>query len=153
VSSDDVVLDSLPVAMLRARLEHCCGSARWVEAMLQRRPFGTADAVRAAADAAFAALAPDDWRAAFAAADAQVVAAADEGTRAAAELTLRLYRERYGYPFVVAGRRLAADELLMRVRIRLGNDEESEFGAAREEQRRLTRQRLDELLDSGAQSA
>jgi 2-oxo-4-hydroxy-4-carboxy-5-ureidoimidazoline decarboxylase len=49
----------------RARLSACCGSSTWVERMMQRRPFGSTDALLAAARDEWFALAEDDWREAF----------------------------------------------------------------------------------------
>src|SRR5687768_17210544 len=49
----------------RALLTACCGSSRWVEAMLRRRPFSSQDAALAAARHEWFRLSPDDWREAF----------------------------------------------------------------------------------------
>jgi len=49
----------------RARLSACCGSSTWVERMMQRRPFGSTEALLAAARAEWFALDEDDWREAF----------------------------------------------------------------------------------------
>src|SRR5258708_24653777 len=49
----------------RALLFRCCGSTRWVELMLERRPFGSADALFDAARFIWQSLGPDDWKEAF----------------------------------------------------------------------------------------
>jgi len=49
----------------RRRLSASCGSSTWVERMMQRRPFGSTDALLAAARDEWFALGEDDWREAF----------------------------------------------------------------------------------------
>jgi 2-oxo-4-hydroxy-4-carboxy-5-ureidoimidazoline decarboxylase len=46
-------------------LARCCGAHRWVEGMLQRRPFASAAALQSAARETWEALSPTDWREAF----------------------------------------------------------------------------------------
>jgi 2-oxo-4-hydroxy-4-carboxy-5-ureidoimidazoline decarboxylase len=145
------LLSSLPQDELASRLRECCGSDRWVDAVAARSPFADEAALLAAADEAFASLEPQDWQQALQAiAEPGVAADADAGTRAAAELGLRLYRERFGQPFVIATERMTAEELLMRIRIRLANDAEAELRAAGDELRRLSRSALERLLERGA---
>jgi 2-oxo-4-hydroxy-4-carboxy-5-ureidoimidazoline decarboxylase len=153
-SSGAGMLTTLPDDMLAAALHDCCAIDRWVDEVLARRPFHDDAAVTAAADEAFAALTREDWQQGLAAAGALVVPADGEaGTRAAAELALRLYRERFGYVFVSGAPHLVADELLMRIRIRLGHDEEAELRTACAELRRRARARLARLLSRGAPPA
>ena len=59
-------LDRAPHAEAAEVLRACCGSTRWVERMLDRRPFGSQDALLSAARAVWLDLSPDDWREAFA---------------------------------------------------------------------------------------
>jgi 2-oxo-4-hydroxy-4-carboxy-5-ureidoimidazoline decarboxylase len=154
VTSGSAGMVTLPDDLLAAALHDCCAIDRWVEEVLARRPFRDDAAVLAAADEAFAVLAPEDWRQGLAVAGASVVPAGGEaGTRAAAELALRLYRERFGYVFISGAPHMAADELLMRIRIRLGNDEETELRTACDELRRGARARLSRLLSRGAPPA
>ena len=58
-------LNALPPDRAADVLRACCGSSRWVDAMVARRPFASIDDVLAAADVAWAPLGPDDWREAF----------------------------------------------------------------------------------------
>ena len=58
--------DAMPAAPAAELLRACCGAARWVEAMVARRPFGSHGAVLAAAEQVWWSLAPDDWCEAFA---------------------------------------------------------------------------------------
>jgi 2-oxo-4-hydroxy-4-carboxy-5-ureidoimidazoline decarboxylase len=148
------MLCALPDADLAAALRGCCGMEQWVDRVMARRPFTDDAAVLAAADAAFAGLDLQQWRQGFAAAgDPAVPADGEPGTRAAAELALQLYGERFGHPFVSAARPMDADELLMRIRIRLGNDARAELRTAAAELRRLARTRLERLLQGGAHPA
>jgi 2-oxo-4-hydroxy-4-carboxy--5-ureidoimidazoline (OHCU) decarboxylase len=144
------VLNSLSDSALRSELLECCGSSVWAREVAARRPFNDAQDVLSAADAAWSAMDDYDWREAFDALGEQPSADGDEGTRNAANVALTLYRQRFGLPFVSAARNSMADELLMRVRIRLGNDAATEWKLACDEQRRATRLRLNRLLTGDA---
>src|SRR6476661_5124564 len=60
------LLNDWPEAHARAALTRCNGSRRWVQAMLDRRPFASTDAVYAASQAVWDALGRDDYLEAFA---------------------------------------------------------------------------------------
>src|SRR5262245_30990743 len=60
-------LNAQPPDDARAALLRCCGSRRWADAMLARRPYAPAAGLFAAADEGWAGLARDDWLEAFAA--------------------------------------------------------------------------------------
>jgi OHCU decarboxylase len=75
------------------------------------------------------------------------------GTRGAASDTLaeladlnRRYAERFGHVFLVCATGRTAAEMLGIGRKRLGNDPETELAIAAEEQRKITRLRLEKLL-------
>ncbi len=61
-----LALNALPSDEARKTLTRCCGSARWVEAMLGRRPFASSAALHAAAEAIWAGLERQDFLEAFA---------------------------------------------------------------------------------------
>lgn len=130
---------------LEGLLLRASGSARFAEIVTARRPFADLDALLAAADAAWNELDDAGWADALVANADDVVPEGPEETRRAVMVALRLYRERFGIPFVAAVRSPAVDELLMRIRIRLGNDADAELHAAREELRRMTRRRLEAI--------
>jgi 2-oxo-4-hydroxy-4-carboxy-5-ureidoimidazoline decarboxylase len=142
-------LNTLPLEELAAELEACCGSRRWVREVLARRPFRDRDALLAAVDAAWRMLDGAEWRIAHEAVGDQVVPQTDDGTRAAIDVALDLYRERFGHRCIVAHEDLTAEELLMRIRIRLGHEVLAETRKSRAEQRQITRRRLERLLDRG----
>jgi 2-oxo-4-hydroxy-4-carboxy-5-ureidoimidazoline decarboxylase len=142
-------LNEMSAADLAAVLSKCCGSTQWVAEMVRRRPYESDRALRDAADAAWRGVDDDDLRGALTAVATTVPLVGDEGTRAAAELALRLYRHRFGYRFLTHTDTPTADELLMLIRIRLGHDESAELRRSRVEFSRLTRQRLEQLLAEG----
>jgi 2-oxo-4-hydroxy-4-carboxy-5-ureidoimidazoline decarboxylase len=78
--------------------------------------------------------------------------AGDDDALEAARLALRLYESRFGYAYVSSIPTPTAEELLMRVRIRLGNEPEPENKAAREHFRRLVQARLQQLSTADATS-
>ena len=161
-------LDAMPAAPAAELLRACCGSARWVEAMVARRPFGSRGAVLAAAEQLWWSLTPDDWREAFAhhprigerqggAAQSERAAAWSAGEQAGvaeAPATVhdqlaaanRAYEARFGRIYIVCASGRSAEELLAVARARLDNDPASELRVAAEEQRQITRLRLEKLL-------
>ena len=58
----------------------------------------------------------------------------------------RRYPERFGYVFLVCATGKSADEMLALGRQRLDNDPETELAITAEEQRKITRLRLEKLL-------
>jgi len=151
----------------RQQLYRCCASRRWVAAMAAGRPYGDDDAVLAAADRVWWALAPDDWREAFAAhprigdraatdprhastrdwsrAEQAGTAAADAATLAALAEGNRLYAERFGHVFLIAAAGRTAEEMLVALRRRLRNDPDTELREAAAEHATITRLRLERL--------
>jgi 2-oxo-4-hydroxy-4-carboxy-5-ureidoimidazoline decarboxylase len=145
-------------------LRTCCGSTRWVERMLARRPFGSPEGLLAAARDEWFALAPADWREAFSqhpkigdrqtlrrrfAATRHLAEKEQAGVNAASEETLaaladgnQAYEAKFGYIFIVCAAGRSADEMLAMLRARLANDPSAEIRIAAEEQARITELRL-----------
>jgi allantoicase len=162
-------LDTLLPSAAEAELRACCASTRWVRAMLARRPFHSVSALFAAADEAWSSTGPDDWHEAFRAhprigeSRAQAAQSAtaqgwssqeQSGTRNATEATRaalveinRAYEARFGFIYIVCATGKSADELLAIARARLDNDPESELRTAAAEQHKITRLRLEKLLE------
>jgi OHCU decarboxylase len=136
--------------------------------MVRSRPFVTPPDVFAKADAAAGALKSDDWLEAFrhhprigeriaereqsdaarawsGREQAQVQAAGAEAA-AAFEQANREYERRFGHVFIVAAAGRSAGDLLGTLRSRLSNDAASELQTAAAEQRKITRQRLEQVL-------
>jgi 2-oxo-4-hydroxy-4-carboxy-5-ureidoimidazoline decarboxylase len=146
----------------------CCGASRWVMGMVSSMPFSSREAVVIAADAVWAKLGPDDWREAFAhhprigerprvakqgtqaaqwSADEQEdVSTADVAVRAELEAVNREYEARFGFIYIVCATGRSAEELLAFARERMQNSLETELRVAAEEQRTITKLRVEKLL-------
>lgn len=142
-------LCSLPRDRLRTALLQCGLTPGTADAVLLHQPFADDTALCTAVDAAVIQLADAELKDALAAEPAPSVQSSNADVREATLLALQLYRDRFGYPYVSSINAPTADELLMRVRIRLGNEPEPESRAAREHLRRLVRSRIQPLLDAG----
>jgi 2-oxo-4-hydroxy-4-carboxy-5-ureidoimidazoline decarboxylase len=156
------VLNALPASAARAALTRCCGSGRWVAGMMGRRPWASATALYADAEATWADLGHDDFLEAFAhhprigarpdQADeawarqeqARVGDADDETRRSLIDANER-YLRRFGYIFIVCATGKSAAEMLGLLEARLGNDPARELALAASEQARITRLRLEKL--------
>lgn len=162
-------LNALPPEEAEARLLSCCGSLEWARRVAAARPFRSEEELAEAADRIWRGLSKADWLEAFAAhpkigssataGPGQSRAWSDEeqrGTDGASSETLaglatanRDYQGRFGHVFIVCASGRTADEMLSLARERLGNDPESELAVAAEEQRKITRLRLEKLLAPG----
>jgi allantoicase len=158
-------LNSLPAAQARQVLATCCAARAWVERMTAGRPYAELDGLLGAGERAIGKLDRDDLAEALSAhprigqraagssteavwsrqeqaaagdADAEVRAALQEGNRA--------YEERFGHVFLISATGRSAEELLAALRERLANDPDTEWGVVAEELRRITRLRLERLL-------
>lgn len=163
-------LNQLSRKDLMERLRDCCGSSRWVVEMAERKPYRNEEAYYDAGERAADAMGPDDWREAFsqhprlgdveslrerfgeragdwsegeqsglAGADDEVLERLAEGNEA--------YEERFGHRFVFCATEQTAEDMLAALNTRLGNTPALEIEAAAEEQRKITRLRLEKLLD------
>jgi 2-oxo-4-hydroxy-4-carboxy-5-ureidoimidazoline decarboxylase len=161
-------LDAFPAAHAAELLAACCGAPRWVSSMIARRPFETLDALLAAADDIWWSLDQHDWREAFArhprigeaesappdgererswaSGEQAGVGTAQESVRSALVEANRDYERRFGYIYIVCATGRSADEMLALARGRLHNAPKIELRVAAEEQRKITRLRLEKLL-------
>lgn len=73
----------------------------------------------------------------------------DGDVRAELAAANREYEQRFGYIYIVFASGKSAEEMLALARERLRNDPDVELRAAAEEQRKITRLRLEKLLDKG----
>ena len=159
-------LDEAAASDARVWLRRCCGSTRWVDGMLARRPFGSNVALLGAARVVWNALDQDDWREAFAhhprsasvttrgrarrhagvVASEQVgVADAQPDIRSALDAGNREYALKFGYIFIVCATGRSAESMLADLRRRLQNDSATEIQIAAEEQAQITALRLQAL--------
>ena len=142
-----------------AELLSCCGSAEWARRLADRRPFADTVSAIAEAEAIWAGLSEGDLLEAFAAhpriggAAAPREAEEQAGVRRASRETRealadgnRRYEAKFGFVFLMCATGKTADEMLAALEWRLGNDRETELEIAAEEQRMITRLRLEKLL-------
>jgi OHCU decarboxylase len=161
-------LNALPPEQAKAEFLKCCGSKVWAHALSEARPFNDADALRHKADSVWWSLTEKDWLEAFRAhpkiGEQKAAAAQSEQARswsaheqsgihdAATETKKALaagnqqYEERFGFIFIVCATGKTSAEMLALLNSRLQNDPETELRAAAEEQRKITRLRLEKLL-------
>jgi len=147
----------------------CCGSRRWAQSMTSARPFISLDDLVERADSVWWSLSEQDWLEAFrahpkigerkaaahqseqarnwsAAEQSQTSGAAAEVMSALAEGN-REYEQRFGFIYIVCATGKSPEEMLTILKARLQNDAETELRNAAEEQRRITRLRLEKLLN------
>jgi 2-oxo-4-hydroxy-4-carboxy-5-ureidoimidazoline decarboxylase len=157
-------IDSAPSADAAHMLRSCCGAARWVDGMMARRPFGSQDALLAAARDVWSGLSADDWREAFAHhprigdrdalarrfpdthdRSAREQSGVDGASRDVLDALVSAndeYVDRFGYIFIVRAAGRTADQMLAILRQRLQNDPETEIRIAAAEQLQITLRRL-----------
>ncbi|MEP7027890.1 MAG: 2-oxo-4-hydroxy-4-carboxy-5-ureidoimidazoline decarboxylase, partial [Candidatus Eisenbacteria bacterium] len=161
-------LDALVPAEAEAAFLACLGARRFAHEVVAARPFGGEPALAAAIERAMAALGDDDWKEAFAAhprigekphggshaaqhwarEEQAGVAAIPEAVRRALEDGNRAYEARFGWIYLVCATGRSAEEMLAALEARMHNDPAAEFRVAVEEQKKITRLRLEKLLRS-----
>lgn len=159
----------LPVDQLKEELTRCCGSSAWVHRMLTHIPIEDFVDLLEDTEIEWWNCSEQDWMEAFAAhpkiGDVESLAkkfnsteawASDEQKKvqSASEETLhalaaanKLYKERFGFIFIVCATGKSAEEILGLLYSRLENDPADEIKIAAEEQNSITKIRLQKLLD------
>ena len=155
-------------AQAQKALLDCCGSKKWAARMLAQMPFPSADRLLEAADKTWAELDRKDWLEAFGhhpaiggkkAKQKQSAAArrwsareqsmAQKAPRETLELLTtanRAYQAAFGHVFLVCATGKTSEEILQNLQQRLSHDPDLELRIAAEEQRKITRLRLEKLL-------
>jgi allantoicase len=142
------------------RVLPCCGSRAWAAGLREARPFGNFEGLLQSSDDVWTALPAEDRTEAFAAhprigeRSASAWEAGEQAGAAAASEDLigrledgnRAYEERFGHVFLINATGRGADEMLAELERRLGNDAEAELDEASEQQRQITRLRLEKLV-------
>jgi OHCU decarboxylase len=161
-------LNSLSNGEAAAELLKCCGSARWAREMTNARPFADVDRLLGEAESIWWSLSEQDWLEAFRAhpkigeqkaaavqsAQAQTWSAQEQSgvANAAAETKAELaarnqeYEKRFGFIFIVCATGKTSAEMLAILTERLANDRKTELRIAAEEQRKITRLRIEKML-------
>lgn len=143
-----------------AGLKACCASSRWVAQMAEAAPFSHVGAMMRAADRIWWSLERDDWLEAFAAhpkiganeadgwAGGEQAEVAGAGAAILDELAdlNRAYDDRYGFIYIVCATGKSAPEMLDILRDRMTHDPDEELRIAADEQRKITRIRLEKWL-------
>jgi len=157
-------LDAATDDVARAMLTRACGSTRWVDRMMARRPFGRDQKMLTAARVEWFALSESDWLEAFshhprigdrAALEARFPKTHDLSAKeqsgisiAGADVLTALtqantdYFNRFGFIFIVCATGKTAEEMLALLLSRLQNDRPTELRIAAEEQAKITALRL-----------
>ena len=163
-------LNNLSRQQVSSALLDCCRSKKWAERVLARRPYADDSALLHSAEEAFEALGRKDWLTIFrshpaigaAKAKAKQTATAREWSAGEQSLaqkgspeTLALmgaaneaYEATFGHVFLICATGKSSEQILKNLQERLGHDAETEMRIAGEEQRKITRLRLEILLGS-----
>jgi len=163
-------LNQLSRKQAAAALHDCCGSKKWVEQMLANRPYADASALLDSAEEAFASLGHNDWLAVFrghpaigakearakqsatardwSAGEQSLAQKASHETLAILAAANEAYEATFGHVFLICATEKSSEEILKSLQERLGHDAETEMRIAGEEQRKITRLRLEKMLGS-----
>ncbi len=148
-STSVAALNAVPRTELAELLGACCGSARWVDSMIARRPFPSLDAVLAASDDICRSLSHEDWLEAFshhppraAGSPRDPAAETDAAVLTALAAANVAYTKRFGYGCIICAIGQDPEQILAITRARLRNSPEVELRSSADEQRNLTRLRL-----------
>lgn len=162
-------LNILPKPQLKAELLKCCGSSAWADKMLPFFPADDLVELLEDAEEQWYKCSEDDWKEAFShhpkigdtesltkkfASTAQWAASEQSAVNAASQQTIealaegnRQYEAKFGYIFIVCATGKSAEEMLVLLQERLPNDPKEEIEIAAEEQNKITKLRLEKLLD------
>lgn len=165
-------LNALSAGRAAELFDACCGSSRWVSALVARRPFASLDQLLDVADDVWRQLEPADWREAFAhhprigerraalpqtdraamwsASEQSAVSTATTSTQSELAAVNERYEQRFGFIYIVCAAGRSADELLSLAHARINNDPEAELRIAADEQRKITTLRLRKLITEQA---
>jgi len=157
-------INEAPADEARSILARACGSSRWVDRMMARRPFANDAKLLFAARNEWFGLTEVDWLEAFshhprigdrASLDSRFpkthdlsskeqagLAEAPEDTLTALADGNRAYFDKFGFIFIVCAAGKSAEQMLALLRDRLANDRATELRAAAEEQAKITALRL-----------
>jgi OHCU decarboxylase len=140
-----------------------CHSRKWATQVVAGRPYDDVDSLLVAADKTWMALDPDDWlealdahprigerggkSAEFSKQEQAGVGNAGQDVQAAIAAGNAEYEERFGHVFLISAAGRSAEEILAALTDRLGNDPDTELRVAAEEHRRITRLRIERLLE------
>ena len=149
-------------------MARCCTATRWVNSLVEGRPYPSVEDIISRAETVWAAMAETDWLEAFeghpkigdpdslrekyratlstASSEQSAVHQADSSTLNELARLNQEYLRRFGFIFITFASGRGADDILSELKTRIvrSRSEELEFAAA--EQWKITRQRLQNLL-------
>lgn len=163
-------LNSLSQEQAANELLQCCGSKRWVEAVVSRRPYSSLETLLTTADEVWWSLQPGDWLEAFQShpkiGERKAATSVSEQSRqwsgqeqagvsdASRDIVDSLavlnqaYDEKFGFIFIICATGKSSEEMLSALRARLANDRPAELPIAAAEQGKITQLRLKKLITS-----
>jgi allantoicase len=163
-------LNNLSARQAQKVLLDCCGSTQWVREMEKLRPFTGAEQLLEAGDRIWSGLDDEDRLEAFrhhpaigsnraalrqsgtaqrwSAGEQSRAQMASEETRAQLAEANQAYYAKFGTVFLICATGKSAEQILESLRARLPHDWDTERKIAAEEQRKITRLRLEKLLSS-----
>ncbi len=162
------IINALSSSDAEAALTRCCGSQRWVEAMLAQRPFASTDALFEAAHRIGTTLKPVDHLEAFGhhpkigqdlaslrekfqttkrwSTDEQSgVLSASEADLVALRDGNEAYERKFGFIFIICAQDMNAAQMLHALQNRLHNSTDQEITIAAAEQAKITKIRLNKI--------
>lgn len=162
--------NSLPADDQHAALERCCGAQHWVKQMLGKAPFSSKDQLFYFADYLWDNANEESWLEAFShhpkigdidslakkfGNTKQWAEGEQRGVQSASQTILedlakgnQTYEEKFGYIFIVCATGKSASKMLELLNERLPNDEDDEIFIAMKEQQKITKIRLEKLIDN-----
>lgn len=162
-------LNTLSQPQLKEELMKCCGSASWVKMMMAFFPADDMVELLEDAEEVWYQCSEEDWREAFAhhpkigdvdslakkfASTAEWAAGEQSGMNAASKETIEAlaagnieYEAKFGYIFIICATGKTAEEMLADLQVRLQNSPEVEMEIAADEQNKITKLRIEKLLE------
>ncbi len=162
-------LNTMDQRLLKEELMKCCGSASWVKMMMTYFPADDLVELLEDAEEVWYACSQDDWKEAFThhpkigdveslkkkfASTAAWASGEQSGVNTASQQVIealaegnRLYEEKFGYIFIVCATGLSAEEMLRMLQERLRNSPQEEIEIAADEQNKITKLRLEKLVE------
>ena len=162
-------LNTLPKQQLIQELNKCCGSSAWVNKMLPFFPADDLVELLEDAEEQWFKCSEEDWKEVFAqhprigdmeslqkklSSTAHWASAEQAGVNNASQQTIealaeanKKYEDKFGYIFIVCATGKPAEEMLEILQERLKNEPKDEIEIAADEQNKITKLRLEKLLD------
>lgn len=147
-----------------------CGSRRWVDKMIEKRPFASSAALYSAAEESWFCLEVQDWLEAFShhprigernlaqpkfaatatqsSKEQSGMAGASESVRAEFSIGNALYEKKFGHVFLICATGKTGEEMLCSLRERMRNEAAAELQNAANEQSKIIRIRLGKLVEA-----